>query len=352
MKNMKKIKTNPVKLTLIDKIAIAISVIVLIIAIVVPVAILKQNEIIEKVSMLLPMNTHGMSLKKFRTLLVENIRDPKVVNLLGSGLYDGYLDDDKIPVVYTFTPINQLKPTQSEIDLKFSLKRALEDFPEKSVEMVLGTYDVFDDKDFPPILTAKAADETVYIIDGHHRWSQVFLISQNIEQNMRCLQMNFEAEGVNNPLDILKITYLAQTVTSAQMVQNVNSKEKKIRLQSEKVDDYKSDIFNDNFFVDTRELSIDSVDIFFSDVNNCNCSKFFKLLESKGGNKAEFMSRLRERIILIKQLRPSLSMAIERADMPQITDVNRFQYNLNKGVVNLSEPLYKNMSSAGLTTSA
>lgn len=94
--------------------------------------------------------------------------------------------------------IADLYPTQSEIDIANSAKWATKDWGAKGVaDMFKG--EAFG-KSFPvPVLVYKA-DGKNWIIDGHHRWSQVGLI--NPEASLNCLVV----EGPETVQNFLKLT--------------------------------------------------------------------------------------------------------------------------------------------------
>lgn len=84
-------------------------------------------------------------------------------------------------------PVTKLRPTQSEIDWKKSLSYGLKQdcsyFFKGSVTLGM------------PVLTFRGT----YIIDGHHRWSQVFMF--NPKGNVSCIDFNYDED---NPIDVLK----------------------------------------------------------------------------------------------------------------------------------------------------
>ena len=99
--------------------------------------------------------------------------DDKVKAVLNIGLKDGDMDDEIINVSENpSTSVRDLIPTQSQIGLLDSLGYlALELGPEDQ-KKVIPTY-LNGNPSTPPIITANGK----YIIDGHHRWSGVFMIN-------------------------------------------------------------------------------------------------------------------------------------------------------------------------------
>lgn len=111
--------------------------------------------------------------------------------------YFGKIDPQKPSVGNKGIPATTLIPTQSEIDWKKSLSYGLKQdcsyFFKPPVELGMPVL-VYDGK---------------YIIDGHHRWSQVFMF--NPKADVSCVNFTYDQNG---PLDVLKdfqAAVLAQT---------------------------------------------------------------------------------------------------------------------------------------------
>tara|TARA_R110001632_G_scaffold176264_1_gene296012 strand:+ start:43 stop:942 length:900 start_codon:yes stop_codon:yes gene_type:complete len=107
----------------------------------------------------------GGGVSKGRAELAKVIGQPKVQALLNAGEDDGDPDDDKFP--YTETPVKviDLLPTQNQIGFDQSVMNLLTDEYGSLQSFLDGNADVGG-----PIVTYAGK----YIIDGHHRWSQVF----------------------------------------------------------------------------------------------------------------------------------------------------------------------------------
>ena len=98
----------------------------------------------------------------------------------------------------TDIPVNELYPTQSEIDIENSAKWATKDWGAK------GIGDMFKDEGFGtkfpvPVLVYNDGSKN-WIIDGHHRWSQVALI--NPEAKLHCMVIR----GSQSAKTFLKLT--------------------------------------------------------------------------------------------------------------------------------------------------
>ncbi|MEO6304825.1 MAG: hypothetical protein ABIP51_16815 [Bacteroidia bacterium] len=121
--------------------------------------------------------------------------DPKISSFLKSGQQDGVLSEDKFSVSYGSISCSSLIPTQNEIDLNKSLDLALKHA--KSMASCLQTTDIILGI---PLVTFNGR----YIIDGHHRWSQVYCINPNAKMKV----INFKKAGLG-PKDMLKATQIA-----------------------------------------------------------------------------------------------------------------------------------------------
>ncbi|MDD5551422.1 MAG: hypothetical protein PHS34_09195 [Candidatus Omnitrophica bacterium] len=113
------------------------------------------------------------------------IYDPKVKLVLGKGLSDGVKTDDIIKSKNILKQVSKLKPIQREIDLEKSLA-FLGKHPENVPLILKGG----------PLTSKNFGGHTVVtnkgknIIDGHHRWSQVYLI--NPSAKIESVDLNVE----------------------------------------------------------------------------------------------------------------------------------------------------------------
>lgn len=129
--------------------------------------------------------------ESFVSSLGSNIKDPKTKAFISAGKLDGDESDDKFKFSDTDLPVSGLTPTQNEIDINGSLKWALKD-----AKTFLGY--VNSDGPFSPggkIVTFNGK----YVIDGHHRWSQVYCCNKNAKISATDAQI----EGLE-PLEVLK----------------------------------------------------------------------------------------------------------------------------------------------------
>lgn len=128
----------------------------------------------------------------FVQTLSKTIGDPKVKAFIGAGSGEGSEDDFAISSPIAL-PVSNLKPTQNEVDIDKSLVYPLIKNPESFINFItlagspytLGS----------PIVTFNQE----FIIDGHHRWSQLYAC--NPKAKIKCINLTLKAIG---PLDALK----------------------------------------------------------------------------------------------------------------------------------------------------
>lgn len=133
----------------------------------------------------------------FVAQLGDAIKDPKVKAVLAAGEEDGVPADEKITLTDGELDVTALRPTQNEIALDKSLTYPLTDV--KSAESCLkgGTVAIAGKR----IITAEGS----YIVDGHHRWSQLYAMNKDA----KIAVTDMVSRDLKNPLDFLKITQVA-----------------------------------------------------------------------------------------------------------------------------------------------
>jgi len=129
--------------------------------------------------------------KSFVTDLKDEAGDHKVNAALNAGLSDGSIDDDKISMSLTNIPVTKLRPTQNEIDISKSLNFPLQKDASQLKDFLTGVGVEI----VGPIVTLNGK----WIVDGHHRWSQVYAF--NADATMKCMNMIFPGM---HPLEGLK----------------------------------------------------------------------------------------------------------------------------------------------------
>lgn len=113
--------------------------------------------------------------------LSDIVDDPKLYALLSEGFGDGELADVHMSSTATAISVKQLLPSQSEIgldnSLKFPLKQDCSVYFNSPVTIVA------------PIVTYRKT----FIIDGHHRWSQLYMI--NPKATISSINFNYSQES-------------------------------------------------------------------------------------------------------------------------------------------------------------
>lgn len=137
------------------------------------------------------------SYEAFVAQLGDAVKDSKVKAVLAAGEEDGVPADEKITLTDGDIDVTALRPTQNEIALDKSLTYPLTDV--KSAEACLkgGTVAIAGKR----IITAEGS----YIVDGHHRWSQLYAMNKDA----KIAVTDMVSKDLKNPLDFLKITQVA-----------------------------------------------------------------------------------------------------------------------------------------------
>jgi len=167
------------------------------------------------VSFLSLIATEKFLLKPIKKARIENIEDKDLQSILKDDYVDfvkelGHnITDPKfraairslssINKVYTKNlnlTVTELLPTQNEIDVDKSLKYPLT--KAESARKYLNCKKPIKILDFPIVTST----EGKYLIDGHHRWAQVYSI------NPKCNMTSIDLTDITNPINALKSTLL------------------------------------------------------------------------------------------------------------------------------------------------
>ena len=116
----------------------------------------------------------------------EIVKDPKLKFLLGLG-FGGDFSNLKLKLKKTNIPAKRLIPTQNEIGTDETLKYLVQG---KDIDVCFDKTTIIK----KPIVTFQGT----FIIDGHHRWSQIFVT--NPDANIVCIDIT----GNLSPLSMLK----------------------------------------------------------------------------------------------------------------------------------------------------
>lgn len=138
----------------------------------------------------------GKDYTTFVQMLGQNINDPKFLKFLQMGLEDGAKQDDVVKFQQMQIPCAQLIPTQNEIDMGQSLAYPLQKTP---TAKLMQYFAAVPQAPGGPIITCCGGK---FIIDGHHRWSQLFCM------NPQCPISAIDMSGIGSPEMALKIAQL------------------------------------------------------------------------------------------------------------------------------------------------
>ena len=145
----------------------------------------------------------GKQYEQFVSELGSNITDKKFADFLLGGLTDGKMQrDDVVKFSNISIPCSGLKPTQNEIDIDKSLSYPLKLTPTSD----LVAY--FNGGTFAPGGKIVTCGGGKYIIDGHHRWSQLYCMNPNAK--IEAIDMT----SFKSPYLALKVTQLAIAATA------------------------------------------------------------------------------------------------------------------------------------------
>jgi len=147
----------------------------------------------------------GSKYENFVTALAGNASDPKVKAFISAGQLDKDSDDDKFSFAEKPILVTDLRPTQNEIDVDKSLAYPMKK-PSDFTKYVNG-----DGQTFAPggaIITYDGK----YVIDGHHRWSQVY----SCNSRAMIQAVDIQLPGLD-PLDVLKAVQSAIAISAGKV---------------------------------------------------------------------------------------------------------------------------------------
>jgi hypothetical protein len=142
-----------------------------------------------------------LPLQSFVPKLAQAIQNPKVQKFLMMAKADGKSDDDKISVQEGEVDVSSLIPTQNEVFLEKSLAWPFSKQPDNIIKVITNG----NAPGMPSIVVSGN-----YIIDGHHRWSQIYCLNKN----GKIPTYNITFEGNADPTQILKKIHLGIAATT------------------------------------------------------------------------------------------------------------------------------------------
>ena len=254
----------------------------------------------------------GKQYEKFVTGLDDAVGDEKVKAVLMSGLKDGDIQDDQIAIKEISVGVSNLSPTQNEIDVQKSLSWPLQKDAKGLQKYLEGVNVVI----MAPIITLNGK----WVIDGHHRWSQVY--SFNAQATMKCANLVFP--GLN-PLTGLKAVQTAIAAIKGDVPQNAVSGTNLLKAGED-------------------QIIKDCIDLMKSGSNGLLAAKILKKFNKvKTLNFEECARYIWQQVEVMQKESQPAQGAPERGYMPQTDQVpgefDAISKLLKKGVINWNEPI-------------
>lgn len=225
--------------------------------------------------------------------------DPKISAVLNMGQKDLNTDDEKVPVSTKQLSAKGLEPTQSQIGLKDSIGFLAFKSPDGAKASLGGAANFGGGM----ILTANGK----YILDGHHRWSQVYML--NPDATIPALDLTLNVKDEREMLKVIQLaiaaTYDKLLMKAADAPTDIFSDEK-AGPACEKIPQMLKDIFEGKYGID-KGGSLENV------------AKFKEVLKEAWDTDEEgVITKLTDHANGIKAKRPE--GAPKRAIMPQPSD--------------------------------
>ena len=130
--------------------------------------------------------------------LGTDAKDPKFIAAVKAGRWDGSKDDEKLEFeAPKFVSVKQLIPTQNEIDMSKSASYQLSGKDPNTKNILEGKS--------VTIVSPIVILDNKYVIDGHHRWSQVYLMNPDAKIEV----MNINSKKKVGPITILKAVQMS-----------------------------------------------------------------------------------------------------------------------------------------------
>ena len=258
----------------------------------------------------------------------------KLIDLLNKGKEDGSITDDKIEVSEFYIKVKNLQPTQSEIDLLKSIGVILTPKArEKDINVKeFLTYILMDGKAKQFFKNKILIANGKYIIDGHHRWSQVFILNPDAE--IPVINFDFKTQKITDILKYFQIVIFATFKNIA--IKTTNENTNVFELSEKELNALLDEILDD--------MTQDALEVF----------KEFFAIENKNDLKDEIFLYLKQNISLFKNIyKNKISKLPPRNLMPQPTNsakkqgikekdaLDMLKRKLSSGEIDLSKPFFK-----------
>lgn len=254
----------------------------------------------------------GLDYETFVKELGEFADDNKLIAAIEAGKKDGKMNDEKVSFKSVIIAVKKLHPMQNEIDMNQSLKFQLEGkFPQSLKDILSGEPITIK----APIITLNGK----YIIDGHHRWSQVYSMNDNAK--MKALNLEID----DDPIDVLKAVQMAIAAT----IKDVPTQD----VQGTNLLDADGDTVRKFVKKHISDVTLDTLK---------------ESGEIKSADKVESADYVWSNIRQMQRTSQPVKGAPDRDFMPQTddaeTDTKSWKDLLKAGVINFKEPVLANES--------
>ena len=230
--------------------------------------------------------------------------DPKVQAFIKAGKADGDQSDDQLTAVPKQIPVINLRPTQNEIDVDGSLKWPLTKPDSLMNCLKKGAVTIK-----APVVTYNGE----FIIDGHHRWSQLY--SMNKDGIINCVDL---VGPKMNPIDVLKVVQLAIVADIGKVPVATVKGQNLLKLNGDGVAKYV-----------IANIADECVAIF----NKMKSAQMGKLDKQKIAGKIVVPN-----VVEMQKTGQPTPGAPSRDVMPQTDDATNAMTMISKGVINYNEP--------------
>tara|TARA_Y100001963_G_scaffold119911_1_gene167395 strand:+ start:1938 stop:2846 length:909 start_codon:yes stop_codon:yes gene_type:complete len=179
------------------------------------------------------LNNPGTPLATYVAVLKKYANDPEFDKIAAAGGDDGAPDDEKVSVDPAQVVAKNLTATQAEIGFGNSLADQVQNKYDstKTALGLNGTPIVMASKSGPvPILAYNGK----YILDGHHRWSQIMMVNPDGE----VLIDNVTGPALDNEEEALKVMQFAIAATADKVVTKPFEGENLMQANEQQVENF------------------------------------------------------------------------------------------------------------------
>jgi len=261
--------------------------------------------------------------EEFVNKLASNASDPKVQAFISAGQLDKNDADDKFTFADVELNVKDLTPTQNEIDVDKSLSYPLE----KASDFI--KYVAGDGVAFAPGGNPIVTYNGKYVIDGHHRWSQVYACNSRA----KIKAVDIQISGLE-PLEVLKAVQAAIAIDTkkvpVQSVKGINL----LKIDESGLNSWIGKKVNMAFF---GKVAADS-DTMSKMKNSLTEAEEGEVSDEDFKKSQELVEKyVWSNVKSMQETSQPVAGAPKRDFMPQTDNVN-WKEPLEKGLVDISEP--------------